>query len=235
LLLLVAAVAAVAICIWRTLTHPDALIQAALFQSAQFSSAVLALFLFFVGMAAWLLMTVLFLQNAWGYSAPSSGLAIAPGPMTAAVFAVNSARVSARFGRRVPAVLGPLLVAAAGGFWLLFTPGDSDYLLRSCPALILAGAGAGLTQAPLFAAASSLPANRATTAGSGVLNMARQTGSALGVAMLVALLATAHPNELASYHHGWWFLIAATLAAAGVSAFFGRGGIATVSRPVLVD
>jgi len=29
--------------------------------------------------------------------------------------------------------------------------------------------------------------------------------------------------------------IAATLAAAGVSAFFGRGGIATVSRPVLVD
>ena len=82
------------------------------------------------------------------------------------------------------------------------------------PGLILAGAGAGLTQAPLFAAASSLPANRATT-GSGVLNMARQTGSALGVAMLVALLATAHPNELASYHHGWWFLIAATLAAAG--------------------
>ena len=81
------------------------------------------------------------------------------------------------------------------------------------PGLILAGAGAGLTQAPLFAAASSLPANRATT-GSGVLNMARQTGSALGVAMLVALLATAHPNELASYHHGWWFLIAATLAAA---------------------
>jgi len=136
LLLLVAAVAAVAICIWRTLTHPDALIEieAALFQSAQFSSAVLALFLFFVGMAAWLLMTVLFLQNAWGYSALSSGLAIAPGPMTAAVFAVNSARVSARFGRRVPAVLGPLLVAAAGGFWLLFTPGDSDYLLRSCPA-----------------------------------------------------------------------------------------------------
>src|SRR5438132_11830861 len=58
------------------------------------------------------------------------------------------------------------------------------------PGLILAGAGAGLTQAPLFAAASSLPANRATT-GSGVLNMARQTGSALGVAMLVALLATA--------------------------------------------
>ena len=58
------------------------------------------------------------------------------------------------------------------------------------PGLILAGAGAGLTQAPLFVAASSLPANRATT-GSGVLNMARQTGSALGVAMLVALLATA--------------------------------------------
>src|SRR5207302_2217023 len=58
------------------------------------------------------------------------------------------------------------------------------------PGLILAGAGAGLTQAPLFAAASSLPANRAGT-GSGVLNMARQTGSALGVAMLVALLATA--------------------------------------------
>src|SRR5207253_956391 len=113
----------VAMNIWRTLTHPDALIEneAALFQSAQFSSAVLALFLFFVGMAAWLLMTVLFLQNAWGYSALSSGLAIAPGPMTAAVFAVNSPRVSARFGRRVPAVLGPLL-AGSGCSSLRVTP-----------------------------------------------------------------------------------------------------------------
>jgi hypothetical protein len=54
------------------------------------------------------------------------------------------------------------------------------------PGLILVGLAGGLTQAPLFAAAGTLAPERATT-GSAVLNMSRQIGSAVGVALLVAL------------------------------------------------
>jgi hypothetical protein len=59
-----------------------------------------------------------------------------------------------------------------------------------------------MTQAPLLAAVNTLPPDRATT-GSAVLNMSRQIGSAVGVALLVALLATNNPHELSEFHRGW--------------------------------
>jgi EmrB/QacA subfamily drug resistance transporter len=187
--LYIGAALATAATVHRTLYHPQALIQASLFRSREFTAATVALFLFFVAFAIWLLITVLFLQDLWHYSAVRAGLAIAPGPMTAAVFAISSGRIGKRFGRTIPAVAGALCVTASATFWLLAAPADPSYLLRFLPGLIVAGAGAGLIQAPLFAAASTLPADRATT-GSAVLNMSRQVGSAVGVAVLVALLAS---------------------------------------------
>jgi EmrB/QacA subfamily drug resistance transporter len=211
-LLLVAALAAV-VTLMRTLHHPHAVIEASLFQSREFASAAVGLFLFFIAFAAWLLITVLFLQDMWHYSALRTGLAMAPGPMTAAVFAINSGRITGRFGRTGPAATGALLTGASAVYWLAAAPSHPSYLISFLPGLILAGAGSGLVQAPLFAAATTLAPDRATT-GSAVLNMARQVGSAVGVAGLVALLATEHPARLALFHRGWILEIAACGAAA---------------------
>jgi EmrB/QacA subfamily drug resistance transporter len=210
---LAAGALAAAATVTRTLRHPHALIEASLFRSREFASAAIALFLFFVAFSVFLLITVLFLQDQWGYSALRTGLAIAPGPMTAAVFAFSSGRIAARFGRVLPALAGTLATAAAAVFWLLATPAHPSYLAGFLPGMILGGIGAGLTQAPLFAAASTLPADRATT-GSAVLTMARQIGSAIGVAVLVALLATSDPHTLALFHRGWDLQVGAALAAA---------------------
>jgi MFS family permease len=81
--------------------------------------------------------------------------------------------------------------------------------------MILGGIGAGLTQAPLFASAATLSAHRATT-GSAVLNMARQVGSAVGVAVLVALMASQHPEQLSLFDRGWALQFGAAAAAAVV-------------------
>ena len=51
--------------VWRTITHPHALIEASLFESRQFTTATAALFLFFVAFAGWLLMNVLLFQEQW--------------------------------------------------------------------------------------------------------------------------------------------------------------------------
>jgi EmrB/QacA subfamily drug resistance transporter len=214
---LAAGVLAAAVTVRRTMRHPHALIEATLFRSREFTAAAIALFLFFVAFSSFLLITVLFLEDQWGYSPLRAGLAIAPGPLTAAVFAFSSGKIAGRLGRAVPALAGTLAIAAAAGFWLFAAPARPSYLAFFLPGMILGGLGAGLTQAPLFAAASTLPAHRATT-GSAVLTMARQIGSAIGVAVLVALLATSHPHSLAVFHRGWLLQAGAALAAAAAIA-----------------
>jgi EmrB/QacA subfamily drug resistance transporter len=200
--LLAVAVAVTALTVARTLRHPHALIERDLFTSRPFSGASVALFVFFIGFAIFLLSVVLFLQGEWHYSVVKSGLAIAPGPATAAVFAVNAGRIQARFGRLLPALAGTLCMAVMAGYWILFTGAAPDYPVAFLPGLFAGGISAGLTQAPLFAAAGTLPPDRATT-GSAVLNMARQVGSAVGVAVVVVILGTGAARTVTDFHHLW--------------------------------
>jgi hypothetical protein len=103
-------------------------------------------------------------------------------------------------------------MVVAAGYWLLFTGATPDYAVAFLPGLIAGGMSAGLTQAPLFAAAGTLPPNRATT-GSAVLTMARQVGSAIGVAVVVVILGTAAVHSLGAFHHVWLAEAVAGLAA----------------------
>jgi MFS family permease len=171
-----------------------------------------ALLLYFVGFAIFLLSVVLFLQGEWHYSAVRAGLAIAPGPAMSAVFAISAGRIRARFGRVLPAVAGTLCMVVAAGYWMLFTGATPDYAVAFLPGVLAGGMSAGLTQAPLFAAAGTLPPNRATT-GSAVLTMARQVGSAIGVAVVVVILGTAAVHPVGAFHRVWLAEAIAGLAA----------------------
>jgi EmrB/QacA subfamily drug resistance transporter len=202
LVLIAAAVVAIALTVLRTLRHPHALIERGLFASRSFSAATIALFMFFIGFAIFLLSVVLFLQGAWHYSAVRAGLAIAPGPGVSALFAINAGRISARLGRTLPAVIGTVSMAVCAGYWALATGTRPDYAAAFLPGLLIAGMSAGLTQAPLFAAAGTLPPERATT-GSAVLNMSRQVGSAIGVAVVVVILGTAATHSVTDFHRVW--------------------------------
>ncbi|MQY40641.1 Multidrug resistance protein Stp [Streptomyces sp. RB17] len=213
LALLVLTVIAAVVSVWRSISHPHALIESTLFRVRAFSAASLGLFLFFLAFSAWLLITGLFLQDVWHYSALRTGLAIVPGPLAAAAFALNSGRIINRFGRRTAAFSGALLFATAGVLWLFGGTQHPNYLLGMLPGFIIGGSGAGLLQAPLFGVASMLPPERATT-GSAVLNMARQVGSTIGVAILVTLLGVAHPDKASLYRPGWIFITVACLASA---------------------
>ncbi len=213
--LLLAAVLAAGLTVRRAFTRPNAVIEASLFASREFATATVALFLWFVAFAVFLLISVLYLQDLWHWSALKTGVAIAPGPLASALFAINSGRITGRFGRTLPALAGTTATCLSALYWLLLAPAHPAYVTGFLVPMVLGGMGAGLTQAPLFAAASTLPAHRATT-GSAVLNMARQVGSAVGVAGLVALMASQHPDRLAPFHRGWAFELAAGACATAV-------------------
>jgi EmrB/QacA subfamily drug resistance transporter len=221
--LLAVAALAIALTVARTLRHPHALIERDLFTSRPFTGASIALFVFFIGFAIFLLSVVLFLQEQWHYSVVRSGLAISPGPATAAVFAVNAGRIRARFGQVLPAMAGTLFMAVAAVCWMLFTGTHPDYAAAFLPGLFAGGISAGLTQAPLFAAAGTLPPDRATT-GSAVLNMARQVGSAVGVAVVVVILGTGATHTLTGFHHVWAAEAVAGLVATLAVAVTARRG-----------
>jgi hypothetical protein len=129
-------------------------------------------------------------------------------------------RLTARFGSagRV-AVLGCFVNVAAQAWWLVEIQSRSAYATHLLPIQLLGGMGVGLTIPSLIGAGSaSIPPARFGT-GSGVLNMARQIGTVLGVAGLIAILTGAHAGDpLTTFKHGVVLVIGFFALAGVVSA-----------------
>ena len=212
-------VALIAAVVARSNTHPSPVLDVALFRVRSFAAANVASLFFAVGFYASMLNGVLFLTGVWGYSLLRAGLAITPGPLTAAVAAGIGGRLADRRGYRAVIVPGCLL-SVAGSIWLFSVVETSPaYLAVWLPAQILMGAGIGFGFATLGGAAvSSLPpANFGV--GSAILSTFRQFGGAIGVAALIAVLGTPQPGEvLAAFDRAFLLVGAAILMSGLVSA-----------------
>ena len=136
------------------------------------------------------------------------------------------------------AQLGALLFAS-GGLWMRLHMGTSpNYATDVLPAQLIGGIGVGLVLPTLSAAATAaLPRERFAT-GTAVLGMSRQLGTALGIAVLIAILG--HPSPagvIDAFRNGWTFMIIATsLAAVALLAVgpvsIGAAALATAGEPV---
>jgi MFS family permease len=177
--------------------------------------AATAALLFSAGFGAMLLGGVLFLTSVWNYSVLEAGIAFAPGPFTAAVFALPAGRLGPKFGPHVLTAAGGIAFGLGATWWALRLGSEPAFATELLPGMILIGIGVGLTLPSVSAAAvSALPPARLAT-GSAVLQMARQLGIALGVAILIAILGHPAPGEvLDHFHNGWWFMAAMGFAAA---------------------
>jgi EmrB/QacA subfamily drug resistance transporter len=218
--LLLLAVAATVGVVVRSARHAAPVVDLKLLESRSFNGATLASVFYYAGFGAFLLNTVEFLTGVWHFSAIEAGLAIAPGPLMVLPFArLVAPRLAVRFGGagRV-AVLGCFVNAAAQLWWLAEIQSQSAYATHLLPIQLLGGMGVGLTIPSLIGAGSaSIPPSRFGT-GSGVLNMARQIGTVLGVAGLIAILTGLHTNDpVATFKHGV-VLVAGFFALAGLVA-----------------
>ncbi|MFK0295291.1 hypothetical protein ACIQU6_33140 [Streptomyces sp. NPDC090442] len=149
---------------------------------------------------------------------------MAPWPLTVLVVSAVSGRIVAAIGGRGTAVLGALCFVAAALWWVVLAgdgSGGTHYGGRFLPGLVFAGLGTGLYQPVMFAAAGALPSSQLSL-GSGVLMVSRQAGTALGVAVLVAVMGGQHPT-FGALRAGW--IIAAVTSALAVAAALplGRG------------
>ena len=219
--LLAASLACGAALVARSRRHHSPVIELGLLRSRTFSGAFAASILYYAAFGAFVLNSVEFLTGVWHYSAVRAGLAIAPGPLMVLPFArVVAPRLAARLGGpgRV-AVIGCAVNAGGQLLWLTQIQVQPAYLTHLLPAQLLGGAGVGLAIPSLLAAGSASLAPARFGTGSGILNMARQVGTVLGVASLVAILSHVVPGDpLAPFRHGLILIIVFFVAAGVVCA-----------------
>jgi EmrB/QacA subfamily drug resistance transporter len=219
--LLAASLASGTVMVARSRRHHSPVIELELLRSRTFSGAFAASILYYAGFGAFVLSAVEFLTGVWHYSAVMAGLAIAPGPLMVLPFArVAAPRLAARLGGpgRVAAI-GCAVNAGAQLLWLTRIQAEPAYLTHLLPAQLLGGAGVGLTIPSLLGAGSMSLTPARFGAGSGILNTARQVGTVLGVAGLVAILSrVSRTDPVAAYRSGVVLIIAFFAAAGAVSA-----------------
>jgi EmrB/QacA subfamily drug resistance transporter len=230
---LVASIVVIGLVALRTVRHHNPLVEPGLFRVRTFSGASLATLLFSVSFGAMLLSIVLWMQDAWGWSALRTGLGVAPGPiMVPLIGLLVTGRLLARYGPAVVIGSGATLFAAGIAWWALIVQPQPNYL-EVLPGMLVTGVGVGLTLPSLMStAAASLPPPSFAT-GSAVVNMVRQVGIAVGVAMLVAVLGSPHGSaaELSAFRHGWYATAGAGLAAAIAATLLRRRPAGHDSRP----
>src|SRR2546423_3969785 len=156
----------------------------ALTRNRQFVGASSAFVLFAMGVMGVLFLLVIAFQNMWGYSPLTAAFAIGPIPLVGLCVAPLVGRIADRTQPRIIAGAS-LLFMAAGLVWVSHLPAHPDYT-RVLPALVLMGVGMGASFPALSVwSMGSVPGQEVGLA-SGIVNMARQVGFALGVAVLVA-------------------------------------------------
>ncbi|MEP6870953.1 MAG: MFS transporter, partial [Anaerolineaceae bacterium] len=200
---------------WRASHHPAPIIDLSMLRVRPFAMANVAQLLFSAAFGSMLLSLVLFLTGPWHYSILRAGLAIAPGPAMAAITAIPGGRLGQRFGQPRVLVASTTIFASAFLWWAWQLTASPDYWRAFFPAIILSGVGVGPTIPNIYAAGVALLSPSRYATGSAVLSMSRQIGSALGVAIFVAVLGTPASDEVLPAFRRGWLLSAGLAVAAG--------------------
>jgi len=139
------------------------------------------------GMMSLFLPIVIYLQSVRDFSALTAGLTLAPMSVTSMVVAPFAGRLADRFGGKYILMTGVFFFAAGFGTLTVVAGPDSTWLTFLVPAIV-AGAGMGMTFAPLTTVAMRNIEPRMAGSASAVLNTTRQVGQAVGSAIVGALL-----------------------------------------------
>ncbi len=179
-----------------------------------------------VALYAAMLCNVLFLTSVWGYTALGAGLAITAGPFATAAVAGPAGRLADRFGCRAVVLPGALVWVGGLAFFVERAGTRPDFVAHWLPGILLTGIGMGLVLPALNAAAVAAAPGTSFGTSAAINAAARQLGAVLGVALLVVVVGTPTPEQLASVFRDGWRLAAGFLlvTAAGAAALRRTGG-----------
>jgi EmrB/QacA subfamily drug resistance transporter/deazaflavin-dependent oxidoreductase (nitroreductase family) len=142
-----------------------------------------------------LFLLTLFLQNVLLFSPLQAGFAFLPTALGIVVGAGLTSRLIGRIGPRVPMTTGALL-AAIGMFWLSAVTVHANYVTDVLGPLVVLAIGLGMAfVSTSLTAISGIQPNESGLA-SALLNVGRQLGGSLGIAIMGTIATTVTRNQL---------------------------------------
>lgn len=234
-----AAIACTAILVWRCVRHRSPVVDPALLRRRPYTVTLVAAVVAAAGFFGYTLLNVLYLTEVWRYSVVEAGFAISPGPLVAIVVAIPTARVVERIGLRPVLVAGGLVWAGAVLYFVVRVgpvPTPQTLIAHWLPGMVLLGTGAGILFPSLSAAAVAAVDGERFATTTGLNNVARQVGAALGVAAVIAVIGAADRRDpaavLAAFDSGWTICAICLVAAGLLCLGVGRLGGAGVTPPI---
>lgn len=176
----------------------------------------------------------LYLQQILNYSAFNSGLALLPMTITIMILMVGfTGKLVAKFGFKANLIAGLIALTAS---LILFSsvPADGSFLANVLPASLLGALGMSLAYIPGTIASMSGAKPEETGLASGLVNTSYQIGSALGLAIIVAMSAAktdsiklAGATGVTALNHGFQTAFISAAVVSGIAALIAAFSIKT--------
>jgi EmrB/QacA subfamily drug resistance transporter len=188
----------------------EPLIELRFFRSAPFSGATLIAISGFAALGGFLFLNTLYLQDVRDFSALRAGLATLPMALATVVCSPLSGRLVGSRGPRLPLVIAGIAMTASSLLMVGLRPDTPLWQLLL--AYLVFGLGFGMLNAPITnTAVSGMPRAQAGVAAA-VASTSRQTGQALGVAVIGSVVTSAvvgglHAGFAQASHVGWWIMV----------------------------
>jgi EmrB/QacA subfamily drug resistance transporter len=204
--------------------HEDPLIPLRIFSNRSLAASDATMLVVAAALFGVFYFLTLYLQQVLGFSALKTGVAYLPLTLTLVAASALASRFVDRFTPK-PVLVAGLLVSTGGFVLLTRIVGHGDYASHVLPAIIVLGAGLGMSFVPITIAATSGVEAGDSGLASGLLNTTQQVGGSLGLAILSSVSTTRITSALhgglspsLALTHGFKgaFTVAAALCAVGV-------------------
>ncbi len=215
----------VPVMIRRSARHPEPLIELDLFRRRSFASTNAGVAFYSMAFTSGFLANSLLLQELWGESLRTTGLALVPAPLFAAFISPVAGRWADRIGHRWILTVGTLMCAAGYLGYLVLLDEQATTWSRYVPISMISGLGVGATIATWASAGlADVPPGQFGTANATV-RTTQQVFYALGISIIATILADVSIDPtLGQFRAAWVFVsLCYLLAAVTIAITFPAG------------
>ena len=202
--------------------HADPLVPLRIFSNRSLAASDATLLVVAAALFGMFFFLTLYLQQVLGFSALKTGVAYLPLSLTIIGASAFASRFVDRFTPK-PVLVAGLLISTGGFVFLTNVSGHGDYGTHVVPAMVILGAGLGLSFVPVTIAGTSGVAPEDAGLASGLLNTTQQVGGSLGLAILSSVATSRTTHAL---HSG--VAVPAALTHGFKGAFVVAGGLCAV-------